>query len=97
MSSRSCGRQTEFSVNGAVERYRSGEREALADLMHELSRPMAGVARRYLSNQADVEDAVQDAWVSFVRFESTIVHPERLPGWLCVTVGRIALLSLIHI
>lgn len=84
-------RKVGFSAEQAIDRYRRGETSALGELMREYSPAMTSVARRYLVDTYDIEDAVQDAWVSFVKAEHTIVHPERVAGWLCVTAGRAAL------
>jgi RNA polymerase sigma factor (sigma-70 family) len=93
MSQQQClkRRSGSFSAEQAIDRYRQGSASALGELMREYSPAMASVARRYLVDAYDVEDAVQDAWVSFVKAEHTIVHPERAVGWLCVTAGRAAL------
>ena len=92
MSQGTCfERRVGFSAEQVIDRYRRGETSALGELMREYSPAMASVARRYLVDAYDVEDAVQDAWVSFVKAEHTIVHPERAAGWLCVTASRAAL------
>ena len=91
MSQRKCLETSSFSVERALGRYRRGDEGALGDLMRELSPAMTAVARRYLTAQCDAEDAMQDAWMSFVRAQHTIVHPERAGGWLCVTAARAAL------
>jgi RNA polymerase sigma factor (sigma-70 family) len=86
-----CVGRSVISVEQALARHRLGDRTALADLMRECGPAMTAVARRYVSAHHDAEDAVQDAWVSFVRAQHTIVHPERVAGWLCVTAARAAL------
>jgi RNA polymerase sigma factor (sigma-70 family) len=91
MSKRKCSERASFSVEQALARHRLGDRAALADLMRECGPAMTAVARRYVSTHHDAEDAVQDAWVSFVRAQHTIVHQERVAGWLCVTAARAAL------
>jgi len=92
MSKQQClERRPSFSAESAIDRYRLGDGGALGELMCEFSPAMASAARRYLVDCYDIEDAVQDAWVSFVKAEHTIVHPERVVGWLCVTASRAAL------
>jgi RNA polymerase sigma factor (sigma-70 family) len=59
--------------------------------MTSFNRMMASVARRYLRCQQDVEDAVQDAWMAFVRAADAIDRPAALAGWLTTTTARAAL------
>lgn len=91
MGNKKCSERSGISVEQALARHRLGDRTALADLMRECGPAMTAVARRYVSAHHDAEDAVQDAWLSFVRAQHTIVHPERVAGWLCVTAARAAL------
>ncbi len=91
MNQTRCSRQSTFSAEQALGRHRQGDGQAIGELIREFDPMMRAVARRYLTAPADVDDAVQDAWASFVRAQHTIAHPERLAGWLCVTAARAAL------
>jgi RNA polymerase sigma factor (sigma-70 family) len=74
----------------AVVAYQGGDKLAIGLLMAQFERPMQCVARRFLSCPDDVNDAVQDAWVAFVRSAEGIVAPMAIGGWLCVTTARAA-------
>lgn len=91
MKHRMCQRSVPFSGEQVLRRHRLGDGRAMGEMIREYEPMMRAVARRYLTSASDVDDAVQDAWASFVRAEHTIAHPERLAGWLCVTVARAAL------
>jgi len=71
--------------------YRAGDNLALQTLMTCFNRMMTSVARRYLRSTHDVEDAVQDAWMAFVRAADGIDRPAALAGWLSTTTARAAL------
>jgi RNA polymerase sigma factor (sigma-70 family) len=79
------------SAEELVARHRDGDRGALRELMVRYGPSMTAVARRYLGDAHDVEDAVQDAWMAFLRSGHTIAHTERVAAWLCVTAERAAL------
>jgi RNA polymerase sigma factor (sigma-70 family) len=78
-------------VEAALLAYRAGDNRALQTLMTCFGRMMTGVARRYLRCNQDAEDAVQDAWMSFVRSVDAIGTPAAVGGWLCTTTARAAL------
>ena len=71
--------------------YQRGDHRALELLIGRFEKPMRCVARRYLRCGDDIDDAVQDAWISFARSASTIESPLAVGGWLCVTTARAAL------
>jgi RNA polymerase sigma factor (sigma-70 family) len=83
---------TEVDVEALVLAYRSGDNLALQKLMACFNRMMTSAARRYLHCKQDVEDAVQDAWLAFVRAADGIDRPAALAGWLSTTTARAALL-----
>ena len=74
----------------AVVAYIEGDQWALHDLMTSFDTSMRRVARRFLPCAHDVDDAVQEAWLSFTRAASTIREPGAVGGWLCVTTARAA-------
>jgi RNA polymerase sigma factor (sigma-70 family) len=78
-------------VESALLAYRDGDDRALQTLMTTFGRVMTSVARRYLRCNQDVEDAVQDAWMSFVRSAHAIESPAAVGGWLVTTTARAAL------
>ena len=72
--------------------FRAGDNRALQTLMTCFGRMMSSVARRYLRCNQDVEDAVQDTWMSFVRSADAIENPAAVGGWLRTATARAALL-----
>lgn len=82
---------SEVDVEALVLAHRAGDNSALETLMTCFNRMMTAVARRYLRCNQDVEDAVQDAWMAFVRAADGIDRPAALAGWLTTTTARAAL------
>jgi len=79
------------STADLVASFARGDERALAILMTRFSGLMHHAARRYVRNDADAADAVQDAWTTFASRAATVREPERLAGWLRVTTARAAL------
>ena len=82
---------SQCSTADLLARFNAGDERALVLLVARFSGAMRSAARRYLRNEADAADAVQDAWTSFAHHAATIREPERLVGWLRVTASRAAL------
>jgi RNA polymerase sigma-70 factor (ECF subfamily) len=64
-----------------VERARSGDQEAFADLVHQVSDVLFGVARRILRDPGLAEDVLQDALVTIWRNLPHLREPERFEAW----------------
>jgi RNA polymerase sigma-70 factor (ECF subfamily) len=64
-----------------VERARSGDHEAFADLVHQVSDTLLGVARRILRDPGLAEDALQNALVTIWRKLPHLREPDRFEGW----------------
>jgi RNA polymerase sigma factor (sigma-70 family) len=71
--------------------YRAGELHVVHELMLRYRRCLSGVARKYLTDQSDIDDAIQDTWVAFVRHHDCIQEPECVGSWLRSTCARAAL------
>jgi RNA polymerase sigma factor (sigma-70 family) len=65
---------------------RGGDRAALDAIVERCTPMLQSVARRYLHSPADVEDVVQDVWLTFVENIGRIRTPAATRGWL-VTVA----------
>jgi RNA polymerase sigma factor (sigma-70 family) len=74
-----------------VRRARLGDPQAWEGLVERLTPALRATARSYRLNAADVDDAVQSAWVAAVRHIDKIREPEAIAGWMLVTVRREAL------
>jgi len=65
-----------------VERARSGDQEAFADLVHQISDQLFGVARRILRDPGLAEDALQNALVLAWRRLPKLRDPDRFEAWI---------------
>jgi len=71
-----------------VERARSGDRQAFGQLVCRHEKAMLAIARSYFASEADVEDAVQEAFVKAYQNFSQLEAAGRFPGWLArITVN----------
>ena len=64
-----------------VERARSGDQEAFADLVHQVSDTLLGVARRILRDPVLAEDVLQNALLTIWRKLPHLRDAERFEGW----------------
>jgi RNA polymerase sigma-70 factor, ECF subfamily len=64
-----------------VERARSGDQEAFADLVHQVSDHLFGVARRILRDPELSEDVLQNALVTMWRKLPHLREPDRFEAW----------------
>jgi RNA polymerase sigma factor (sigma-70 family) len=65
-----------------VHRHFDGDAKALTELIEIFQSLVKAAARRVLRCSSDVDDAVQDTWLNFVRFGDRIADPERVGAWL---------------
>ena len=73
---------TPEEVAALVRRHFDGDAKALAELIGIFQSLVRAAARRVLRCATDVDDAVQDTWLNFVRFGDRIADPERVGAWL---------------
>lgn len=64
-----------------VERARSGDHEAFADLVHQVSDTLLGVARRIIRDPGLAEDVLQDALVTIWRKLPHLRDADHFEGW----------------
>jgi len=64
-----------------VERARSGDQEAFADLVHQISDTLLGVARRILRDPGLAEDVLQNALVTIWRKLPHLRDADHFEGW----------------
>ena len=64
-----------------VERARSGDQEAFADLVHQVSDTLFGIARRILRDPGLAEDVLQNALVTIWRKLPHLREPDRFEAW----------------
>ncbi len=73
---------TSEEVAVLVQRHFDGDAKALGELIEIFQSLVKAAARRVLRCSSDVDDAVQDTWLNFVRFGDRIADPERVGAWL---------------
>lgn len=64
-----------------VERARSGDQEAFADLVHQVSNTLLGVARRILRDPGLAEDVLQNALLTMWRKLPHLRDADHFEGW----------------
>jgi RNA polymerase sigma factor (sigma-70 family) len=65
-----------------VLRARVGDRAAVAEIVERCSPMLRALARRHVSNANEVDDVVQDVWVTFVQHLDRIREPAATRAWL---------------
>ena len=83
-------RQASTGSGSATSAGLTGEREQLNQLIRAHSAYVAGLAFRLLGRDEEVDDVVQDVFVSFFRFYGDIREPSALRAWLATTTVRVA-------
>src|SRR6478735_1885365 len=73
-----------------VRRYCAGDPTSIDALMARFRPVVAGAARRHVYSAYDVEDVVQETWLTFVTKAPQIREPERVVGWLRTTAINLA-------
>jgi RNA polymerase sigma factor (sigma-70 family) len=73
-----------------VERYRGGDNRALDELATRMRPLLRTAARAFLVSSDDVDDAIQDAWVAFIRSRDRIADPRCVKSWLWTTTTNAA-------
>lgn len=64
-----------------IERARRGDQQAFADLVHQVSASLFGVARRILRDPGLAEDVLQNALVTIWRKLPHLREPDRFEAW----------------
>ena len=76
------GDETQLRAQVLVRQYFSGDERLLPELMEIYHNVVSAAARRVVRCNADVEDAVQETWMIFVRNHHRIEDPSRVGAWL---------------
>jgi RNA polymerase sigma-70 factor (ECF subfamily) len=82
-------RQVSAGPFGTTSASAAGERDQLNQLIRTHSGYVAGLAFRLLGRDDEVDDVVQDVFVSFFRFYGDIREPSALRAWLATTTVRV--------
>ena len=70
------------------DRYRQGDADAMADLVHLLTPILWHTVRAVRLDAAAAEDVLQCVWITLVRKGHTITEPAAVLQWLVVTARR---------
>ena len=73
-----------------VIRARTGDRVAFAELVRRCAPMVEAVAARHTVRPADVEDVVQEVWLTLARWLPRLDDPLALRGWLATVTRRTA-------
>lgn len=82
-------RQVSTGSLGTTSPGAAGERDQLNQLIRTHSGYVASLAFRLLGRDDEVDDVVQDVFVSFFRFYGDIREPSALRAWLATTTVRV--------
>jgi RNA polymerase sigma factor (sigma-70 family) len=63
-------------------RARAGDRAAIGEIIERCTPMLRALARRYVANPAEVDDVLQDVWLTFVQNLDRIHEPAATRGWL---------------
>ena len=77
-------------IAALVCRARAGDRTAMTQIVDRCGPMVRAVAHRYVSNAADVDDVVQDTWLSLVEHLHSIRSPAATRAWLVQVTTRAA-------
>ncbi|MBA2444587.1 MAG: sigma-70 family RNA polymerase sigma factor [Nocardioidaceae bacterium] len=69
-------------------RWRTGEHDALDELVRSLTPILWQVVRSYRLDRDQAEDVVQTTWLTLVRRHESIAEPQAVGAWLMTTARR---------
>lgn len=82
------------SYSHAVTAAKNGEQDAFRFLYESTYRDKYYIAQKYMRNEADAQDVLQDAYMKAWTSLSQLQEPDRFPGWLSMIVASTALNAL---
>lgn len=82
------------SYTEAVTAAKSGDQNAFAWLYQKTSREKYYIAIKYMKNQTEADDVLQEAYVKAWQKIGTLAEPEKFPGWVGQIVANTALSAL---
>jgi RNA polymerase sigma factor (sigma-70 family) len=77
-------------IAGMVVRARAGDEGAIGEIVERCTPMLRAVARRCVARASDVDDVVQDVWLTFVQNLDRIREPAATRGWLVRVVTHTA-------
>lgn len=75
-------------ASGAFSAWRSGDRQAMDELVSVMTPVLWHVVRAYGHDRESAEDVVQATWLAFVRAQQTIKDPQAVASWLITSARR---------
>lgn len=79
------------NVNNALEKIRKGETDGVTELYHEMSHTLRYIALKYLKNDAEADDLVQDFWADIDYIADKFIYIRNGFAYLCKVMNRRAI------
>lgn len=79
------------NVNNALEKIRKGETDGVTELYHEMSHTLRYIALKYLRNDAEADDLVQDFWADIDYIADKFIYIRNGFAYLCKVMNRRAI------
>lgn len=76
------------NVNNALEKIRKGETDGVTELYHEMSHTLRYIALKYLKNDAEADDLVQDFWADIDYIADKFIYIRNGFAYLCKVMNR---------
>ena len=71
-----------------LEELRNGRDSALNEIIDRWKKPLTGFAWRYVQNETDAQDMVQETFVKVYRYKDRFRKDTRLSAWLFTTLAN---------
>lgn len=85
-----CGARISIPLAELVKAAQAGDQEAFGNLYEQTYRDKYYVALKYMKNEAEAEDVLQDAYVKAYSQLGSLQDPESFPSWLSMIVANTA-------
>lgn len=77
-----------IDIKTTVHRAAAGDEEAWTALVTNFQGMLDRVGRNYRLDREHIHDAAQDTWLALYRDIASVREPERIAGWLAITMRR---------
>ncbi len=78
-------------VNMALEKIKRGDADGIVELYHEMSHTLRYIALKYLQNDANADDLVQDFWADIEYIADRFIYVQNGFAYLCRVMKRRAI------
>lgn len=84
-------KETKKTLNELLTRIRQGDTDSISSLYEIMSPTVRYIALRYLKNENDADDLVQDFWLEIKKYADGFLINKNAFGYLCKVMNRLAL------